>query len=201
MKKFLLVAFGLLLAANSLMAAYQYNNNYLILNGSQRGKNANFLVGIDSNLTVNVTLLRDWQTSAITDWDALIVETTNASGTTSQAVAITGNSINIGNVKAGDTLKFYLTGALGTTNNPYDGTWGSGWDYNPAAGVDMYEYLYFGGNYGQNSSGYASVEFQVSGTPTGAPTGQPLPGALAALLVGGASAGVFAIRKKKIAAK
>jgi hypothetical protein len=194
MKKFLVIAFGLFLAANSLMAAYQYNNNYLTLNGTLKDHNENFLVGTDSNLTLNIIGLNQ---GSLSDWSGLIVETTNASGTTSQTVAITGNSINIGNVTAGDTLKFYLTGSQGTTNNSYDGTWGSGWDYNPEAGIDMYEYLYFAGNYGQWVSGYVSVQFQISGTPTPAPTGQPLPGALAALLVGGAGAGAFAIRRKK----
>lgn len=198
MKKFLVVAFGLFLAANSLTAAYQYDN-YLTLTGN------GYAVGQDSNLTLNVISWNDWRTSAITDWDSLIVEATDANGgVTTTTAAITGNSINIGNVSAGDTLKFYLTGSQGTTNTGGYGNWGSGWD----TSVGTYEYVYFAGNYmdaSSSTSNYISVAFQLTGGPATvppAPTGQPLPGALAALLVGGAGAGAFAIRRKKtVAAK
>lgn len=195
MKKFLIVAIGLFLTANSLLAAYQYDN-YLTLTGN------GYLVGQDSNLTLNVISWNDWKTSAITDWQGLIVEATDASGNvTTNTVAITGNSINIGNVNAGDTLKFYLTGTQGTTNTGGYGNWGSGWD----TSVGTYEYVYFAGNYmdaSSSTSNYISVAFQITGGPaTGpAPTGQPLPGALAALLVGGAGAGAFAFRRKKAVA-
>lgn len=195
MKKFLIVAIGLFLTANSLLAAYQYGN-YLTLTGN------GFLVGQDSNLTLNVVSWNDWRTSAITDWSNLVVETTDATGNvTTNAVAISGKAINIGNVSAGDKLKFYLSGAQGTTNTGGYGNWGSGWD----SSANTYEYVYFAGNYmdaSSSTSNYISVAFQITGGPATnpAPTGQPLPGALAALLVGGAGAGAFAIRRKKAVA-
>lgn len=195
MKKFLIVAIGLFLTANSLLAAYQYDN-YLTLTGN------GYRVGQDSNLTLNIIKWTDSNTSAITDWQGLIVEATDASGhVTTNTVAITGNSINIGNVNAGDTLKFYLTGTQGTTNTGGYGNWGDGWD----TSVRTYEYVYFAGNYmdaQSSTSNYISVAFQITGGPaTGpAPTGQPLPGALAALLAGGAGAGAFAFRRKKAVA-
>lgn len=186
MKKFLILAIALVcfMTGNTLMAAYQYQD-IIGLNG-----NSMYAMGSYDNVTLNFI-------SNISNWATLTIEATDALGNvTSNTVNITGQAVNIGSISAGSDLKFYLT-----NNSPTQGTadinwkgWGSDWD----VAADTYEYLHFGANYGKWGSQYVTTTFKVDGTP--APTGQPLPGALAALLVGGAGAGAFAIRRKKTAA-
>jgi len=183
MKKFLAIAFGCFLAANSLMAAYQYGD-FIGLNDSTKT-----LYAMSNSNNVTLTF-----SSNISNWDSLTVQATDALGNIStNTVAITGQAVNIGSINAGDDLKFFLT-----NNSMVQGTadvnwtaWGSDWD----TAADTYEYLHFGANYGKWNSKYVTTTFKVEGTP--APSGQPLPGVLATLLIGGASAGAFAIRKKK----
>jgi len=180
--KYTLILLGCLFLANVSMAAYQYGD-YLAVKGHS-------LYALStSDLTLNFM-------SNISNWDTLTVQATDAAGNvTNNTVAITGQSVNIGTVNAGDSLKFFLT-----SNSPVIGTaeehwsaWGSGWDTSTAS----YEYLHFGANYGPWGSQYVTTTFQVEGSA--APTGQPLPGIWATLLIGGASLGAFTIRKRKFA--
>lgn len=174
-----MIAAGCFLAVNSLMAAYQYGD-FIELRGSS------LYALSDSNINLNFL-------SNISNWNTLTVQATDTLGNvTTNTVQITGQSVNIGNVQTGDNLKFFLTSNSATqgTANINWRAWGSGWD----VAASTYEYLHFGANYGRWGSRYVSTTFKVDGTPS--PTGQPLPGALAALLVGGA--GVFAIRRKKM---
>lgn len=184
MKKFMMIVAGCFLAVNSLMAAYQYGDFIGVDNWTQ-----SLYALSDSNLTLNFV-------SNISNWNTLTVQATDTLGNvTTNTVEITGQSVNIGDVKTGDNLKFFLTSnssAHGTADINWT-AWGSGWD----VAEWTYEYLHFGANYGKWGSRYVATTFTVDGSA--APTGQPLPGALAALLVGGAGAGAFAIRRKKTA--
>jgi len=183
MKKFLILAIALVcfMTGNTLMAAYQYQD-IIGVNG-----NSLYAMGSYDNVTLNFI-------SSIHSWDTLTIEATDTLGNvTTNTVSITGQAVNIGSISTGSDLKFYLAGKPGTADINWKG-WGSGWD----VAADTYEYLHFGANYGKWGSKYVTTTFKVDGTP--APTGQPLPGALAALLVGGAGAGAFAIRRKKTAA-
>ena len=171
------------MVGNTLMAAYQYED-IIGVNG-----NSLYAMGNYNDVTLTFTGLGN-------SWKTLTVEATDALGNvTTNTVAITGDSVNIGSISAGSDLKFYLSDAStvqGTANVNWKG-WGSGWD----TAADTYEYLHFGANYGKWDNKYVTTTFKVDGTA--APTGQPLPGALAALLVGGAGAGAFAVRRKKTA--
>ncbi len=186
MKKFLIIAIALVcfMTGNTLMAAYQYQD-IIGVNG-----NSLYAMGSYDNVTLNFI-------SNIHSWNTLTIEATDTLGNvTSNTVGITGQTVNIGSISAGSDLKFYLTNnsiTNGTASVNWKG-WGSGWD----VAADTYEYIHFGANYGKWDNKYVTTTFKVDGTP--APTGQPLPGALAALLVGGAGAGAFAIRRKKTAA-
>lgn len=188
MKKFIIIAAALLcfVTGNTLMAAYQYEN-IIGLNDSTKTL---YAMGSYDNVTLTFSGLSN-------SWKTLTIEATDALGNvTTNTVAITGDSVNIGSITAGSNLKFYLSDASsvqGTADVNWT-AWGSGWDTT----VGTYDYLHFGANYGKWDSKYVTTTFTVSGNAT--PTGQPLPGALAALLVGGAGAGAFAIRRKKTAA-
>lgn len=188
MKKFLAFAFGFFLLGNTLMAAYQYSD-IIGLNDS-----SHTLYAMSNSDNVTLTFY-----SNISNWDTLTVQATDANGNvTTNTVNITGSTVNIGSIRAGDDLKFYLTNnstVQGTANVNWS-AWGSGWD----TAANTYEYLHFGANYGKWDNKSVVTQFKVNGTPAPTPTGQPLPGALAALLIGGASAGAFAIRRKKTSA-
>lgn len=186
MKKFLIITIALVcfVTGNTLMAAYQYQD---IIGVSG---NSLYAMGSYDNVTLNFTSLSN-------NWKALIVEATDTEGNvTTSTATIAGDSVNIGSINSGSDLKFYLSDASsvqGIADINWKG-WGSGWD----AAADTYEYLHFGANYGNWGNKYVKTTFKITGTA--APTGQPLPGALAALLFGGAGAGVFSIRRKKTAA-
>lgn len=186
MKKFLILAIALVcfVTGNTLMAAYQYQD-IIGVNG-----NSLYAMGNYDNVTLTFSGLSN-------SWKNVIVEATDTMGNvTTSTATITGDSVNIGKISSGSNLKFYLSDAStvqGIADTNWRG-WGSGWD----VAADTYEYLHFGANYGKWGSKYVETTFKVDGTA--APTGQPLPGALAALLVGGAGAGAFAIRRKKTAA-
>lgn len=188
MKKFIALAFGFFLLGNTLMAAYQYAD----IIGLNDGAHTLYAMSNSDNVTLTFY-------SNVNNWDTLTVQATDTNGNvTTNTVNITGSTANIGSLHAGDDLKFYLnnkSAVQGTANINWS-AWGSGWDTTTVT----YEYLHFGANYGKWGSQYIETPFKVDGTPTPTPTGQPLPGALAALLVGGAGAGAFAIRRKKTAA-
>lgn len=187
MKKFLIIAIALacFMVGNTLMAAYQYED----IIGLDKDAKTLYAMGKYDNVTLTFSGLSN-------SWKTLTVEATDTMGkVTTNTVAITGQTVNIGSISTGSDLKFYLAGKPGTADVNWT-AWGSDWD----VAADTYEYLHFGANYGKWGSKYVTTTFKVDGTP--APTGQPLPGALAALLVGGAGAGAFAIRRKKtVAAK
>ena len=180
--KFLMIILGCMFLANVSMASYQYGD-YLALRGNSL------------YATTNSDLKLDFL-SNISNWNTLTVQATDVLGNvTSRTVAITGQSVNIGTVKAGDNLKFFLASnshAIGTAEENWK-AWGDGWD----TSANTYEYLHFGANYGPWGSQYVTTTFKVDGGAT--PSGQPLPGVLASLLIGGASLGAFALRRRKSA--
>ncbi|MBS1368726.1 MAG: hypothetical protein HPZ91_02110 [Lentisphaeria bacterium] len=166
--------------ALSSFGAYQHDN-FLQLN------NGRLTVAQDAGLVLNFSS-GGWQDS-ITNWEALTVVSTKPDGSTvTNTVDITGNSVAVGNVSKGDSLEFWLS-KNGNDFYQFDHVWGSGWDNG------MHDYLHFGANWGEWGSRYSEFQFQVSGS---APSGQPLPGVLATLLIGGASGGMMAWRRKRV---
>ncbi len=162
----------------SLVAAYQYGDYVRV--------NEDSLSVINSgSLTLNFI-------SNISVWDTMIVQVTDAAGgVRSNTMAIAGQTVDIGTYLQGDSLKFFLSGQPGTTINSH--FWASGWD---SAARD-YEYLHFGGNYGQWGQFYTSSIFQLEGSS--APFGQPLPGLIPTLLLSGVGISLTFIRKKTAA--
>lgn len=184
MKKLLIGTLLWLVAAQtSLWAAYQYNeyishdSNYIYLTQ-------------DADLSFQFSSSYQNNQSISKNWDTLMIVATSASGaTTANTVALTGNTVDIGTYNSGDKLQLFVT-------NKHNITSGAAWygvtGWNPATQYN--EYLLFNVHYDPNNR-YDQYAFKVSGSdPT--PTGQPLPGALAALLIGGGAAGGYGLRKR-----
>ncbi len=179
MKRALAILGIFLCAASSLTAAYQYGDYVTLEDGK-------LIADTSSHLTLKFI------SAEITKWSTLTVQITDTQGSSSaRDVAITGTSLDIGNVNPGDVMKFYLSGALSPTSS-FDHFWGEGWD----SKAKTYENLVFGVNYGPYDSQYASYQFQVDGSPI-PPSGQPLPGVLSLLLCGGGVLGAWYWKARK----
>ena len=101
MKKFLIIAVALVcfVTGNTLMAAYQYQD-IIGVNG-----NSLYAMGSYDNVTLTFSDLSN-------SWKNVIVEATDTLGNvTTSTATITGDSVNIGSIKAGSDLKFYLSDA------------------------------------------------------------------------------------------
>lgn len=169
----------LAVGAVSAFAAYQYDNIFQV--SDQKLK-----VVQDANVVLNFHTAA-WHTDSITNWDSITVVSSSGQKNT---FAINGSSVDIGKVVQGDTLEFWLS-KDGNDFYEFDHFWTNDWDH--ATGTP--DYFGFGGNWGANGSNYSSFEFQVG--EGSAPSGQPLPGVFAVLLIGGASGGVWTLRKKR----
>lgn len=185
MKKILVgMLFWLVAAQGTLWAAHQYNeyishdDNYIYLTK-------------DADLTLDFGLSYQNNQALSKNWDTMTIVVTSATGeVTSNTVALTGGTVDIGTYSAGDKLQLFVT-------NKHNITSGAAWygvtGWNTATNYN--EFLLFNVHFDPNSR-YDQYAFKVSGSEPSGPSGQPLPGALAALLVGGAAAGTFGFRKR-----
>jgi len=187
MKKFLLgTLFWLVAAQGTLWAAYQYNdyishdNNFIYLS-----QDADLSFEFQSSYQNNQSISKNW--------DTMTIVATSASGTTtSRTVALTGGTVDIGSYSAGDQLQLFVTNKQNITSTAaWYGT--TGW--NPTTNYN--EYLLFNVHYDPNSH-YDQYAFKVTGTAVSSQpaTGQPLPGAVAALLLGGCIVSIYGLKKR-----
>lgn len=188
MKKILLgILSGLFALPAILSAAYQYGSyNEYISHDS-----GSIYLKQDAELTFEFSPSSHNNQSISKNWDTLTVVATSAEGqTTFNTVELTGNTVNVGQYNTGDQLKLYLT-------NKHNVTSGAAWfgvsGWNPATQYN--EYLLLNVHYNPNYR-YDLYAFKVSGEDVNLPTGQPLPGAFAALLIGGGVAGGYGLKRR-----
>lgn len=169
-----------MLTGLTLSAAYQYDN-LLELHGNA--------LKVKSNAKLTLSFVSTpWKPSTISGWDTLTILSTSPQGkTATRTVNIVGNSAEIGSFQTDDTLRFYLSNKQWSTMPST--FWGSGWD----AGENTYEFLHFGGNYGNWGQYYTTQAFQVKGSPAG----QPLPGLWSSLIFGGILVGVLLLQYRQ----
>ncbi len=178
MKRLALLGLYLAFALTPLFAAYQYGD-YVNFNGKS------LTVTKSGNLTMNFF-------SPVDQWNSVTVQVTDRLGNvTNKTAQINGNQVSLGDFKEGDSLKFFLDGAQGSTTNAQ--MWGSGWDQ----ATGQYEYFYIAGNYGQWGQNYIKLPTQITGGPSNpGPVGQPLPGVLTSLALGGVGYTVWRRHRK-----
>lgn len=187
-------------AASTLSAAYQYGD-YVSFNFNNNRANKLQVVS-DTNLTLNFFNAPWGGYAPITSWDTLTVRNTTAGGSIVDTnIAITGNSVGIGDFMAGDQLFFYVTGSTGTTlTSDQIHLHGQSWD----TATSSPDWMVMDGNYGQYNSKYTQLNFRIAGAPASggssgpAPSGQPLPGVALSMLLG--SGGLYWIKRKKATA-
>ena len=127
-------------------------------------------------------------------------------------IAKNQTTVNVGELKEGDKVGFYkwekTGGFLGTIKKTYDTEFMLGtkvvsrstdWHGNVTETVldtgTFVDYI-SGSSYQTGNGGWMKIE--ISATPASTtPTGAPLPGALAALLIGGLGAGSMKLRKRR----
>ncbi|MPM91022.1 hypothetical protein SDC9_138147 [bioreactor metagenome] len=182
MKKVFALLFGLFLVSTS-YGAYQYNE-YVGLSS-----NPEYL---SVNKSGNVTL--SFESDSMLKWNTLVLTTVTDGVATVSEIGVTGKDVNLGNLKEGSLVTFVFKNSQYTSSlNKFSGLdWGYNSEWPDASGVYV-----FHNNFGQwGTDQYEQYRFTVGGSDSPAPVGQPLPGALAALLVGGGAVGAFSLRKR-----
>lgn len=183
MKKVLTLLVGLLLTGTS-FGAYQYSE-YVGLSA-----NPQYLT---VNKTGNVTL--NFQDDRVSKWDTLVLTTVTNGVASVSEISVGNKTANLGTLQEGSLVTFVFKNSQYTSNtNKFSGSdWGYGGEWPNASGVYV-----FHNNFGQwGTDQYEAYRFTIGGSdPAPAPVGQPLPGALAALLIGGGAVGAFGLRKR-----